>query len=144
MKIKKNNQHLDNIFCDLGISRGRFFDCYFGSQKLDLYFEKYGTYCCTFFCHNIQGNQQTFLLSFHSSNGQMRFKLQELPDTCNSEKLVDHKLKYQYCSSSEITRQLKNDCPVIPLLLRQWFSKINIKWLHIKDQILACKQLWVS
>ena len=42
MKIKKNNQHLDNIFCDLGISRGRFFDCYFGSQKLDLYSEKYG------------------------------------------------------------------------------------------------------
>ena len=42
MKIKKNNQHLDNIFCDLGISRGQFFDCYFGSQKLDLYSEKYG------------------------------------------------------------------------------------------------------
>ena len=44
MKIKKNNQHLDNIFCDLGISRGQFFDCYFGSQKLDLYSEKYGSY----------------------------------------------------------------------------------------------------
>ena len=43
MKIKKNNQHLDNIFCDLGISRGRFFDCYFGSQKLDLYSKKYGS-----------------------------------------------------------------------------------------------------
>ena len=42
MQIKKNNQHLDNIFCDLGISRGRFFDCYFGLQKLDLYSEKYG------------------------------------------------------------------------------------------------------
>ena len=43
MKIKRNNQHLDNIFCDLGISRGQFFDCYFGSQKLNLYSEKYGT-----------------------------------------------------------------------------------------------------
>ena len=43
VKVKKKNQHLGNVFCDLGISRGRFFDCYFGSQKLDLYSEKYGT-----------------------------------------------------------------------------------------------------
>ena len=49
MKIKRNNQHLDNIFCDLGISRGQFFDCYFGSQKLDLYSEKYGKSLNTIF-----------------------------------------------------------------------------------------------